>query len=133
MIDILAQSSSSSGGSPFTLIIFLLPLGLLFFLMRSQKRRSQQQQALQQSAEVGDEILTTAGIFGTIVDEDEDEGTVEVEIAPGTRIKMLRVGIARRVTEDDEADDGYADEPDEVQDHAEPDPHDDNAAGPISS
>ena len=130
MIDILAQSSSPSGGggSLFTLLIFLLPLGLLFFLMRSQKRRAQQQQVLQQSAEVGDEILTTAGIFGTIVDEDEDEGTVEVEIAPGTRIKMLRAGIARRVTEDDEVYDEGADE-----DGRTDDVHDDTAEGPISS
>jgi preprotein translocase subunit YajC len=62
----------------------------------------QQQQDQQRAAEVGDEIMTTAGIFGTIVDEDEDEGTVIVEIAPGTQIKMIRAGIARRVTEDDE-------------------------------
>jgi preprotein translocase subunit YajC len=127
MIDILAQSSSSGGGSAFTLLIFVLPLGLLFFLMRSQKRRAQQQQMLQQAAQVGDEVVTTAGIFGTIVDEDEDEGTVELEVAPGMRIKMLRAGIARRVTEDDE----YADDADDVA--PGDDEHDDNAAGPISS
>jgi preprotein translocase subunit YajC len=117
MIEILAQSSS--GSSPFTLLIFLLPIGLLFFMMRAQKRRMQQQQALQQAAEVGDEVLTTSGIFGTIIETDDDEGTVIVEIAPGTRIKMVRAGISRTITEDEaEAEVDVTDD-------------DDNASGPI--
>jgi preprotein translocase subunit YajC len=105
MIEILAQSSS--GSSPFTLLIFLLPI------------RMQQQQALQQAAEVGDEVLTTSGIFGTIIETDDDEGTVIVEIAPGTRIKMVRAGISRTITEDEaEAEVDVTDD-------------DDNASGPI--
>jgi preprotein translocase subunit YajC len=122
---ILLAQSSGSGGSLLTLLIFVVPFGLLFLFMRNQQRRVRQQQALQQAAEVGDEVLTTAGIFGTIVDEDENEGTVTVEIAPGTRIRMVRSGIARRLTEDDEAydDDAYDDEDD--------DGTDENAQGPI--
>jgi preprotein translocase subunit YajC len=117
---ILLAQSSGSGGSLITLLIFVVPFGLLFLFMRNQQKRVRQQQALQQAAEVGDEVLTTAGIFGTIVDEDEGEGTVTVEIAPGTRIRMVRSGIARRLTEDDEA---YDDEDD--------DGTDENAQGPI--
>ncbi len=105
MIDLIAQEQSN----PLGFLIFLLPLALVFFLMRSQKRRMQQQQSLQQAADVGDEIVTTSGILGTIVDEDDDEGTVTVEIAPGTRIRMVRSGIARRLTED-EPDEADADE-----------------------
>jgi preprotein translocase subunit YajC len=120
---LLAQSSGS--GSLVTLLIFVVPFGLLFLFMRNQQKRVRQQQALQQAAEVGDEVLTTAGIFGTIVDEDEDEGTVTVEIAPGTRIRMVRSGIARRLTEDDEAYD------DEAYDDEDDDGTDENAQGPI--
>ena len=46
--------------------------------------------------------MTTGGIFGTIVEIDDDEGTVTVEIAPGTRIRMVKSGISRRLTEDDD-------------------------------
>ncbi len=120
---LLAQSSGS--GSLVMLLIFVVPFGLLFLFMRNQQKRVRQQQALQQAAEVGDEVLTTAGIFGTIVDEDEDEGTVTVEIAPGTRIRMVRSGIARRLTEDDEAYD------DEAYDDEDDDGTDENAQGPI--
>src|SRR5207247_9159945 len=127
----LAQSSGG-GGSFLTLLIFVVPFGLLFLFMRNQQRRVRQQQALQQSAEVGDEVLTTSGIFGTIIDEDEDEGTITLEIAPGTRIKMVRSGIARRLTEDDMGDDDEGDfEDDDAADHD--DGPDENAQGPIRS
>lgn len=111
MIAALAQEQAQS---PFGILIFVLPLGLMFFFMRSQKRKMANQQALQRAAEVGDEVLTTSGMFGTIVDEDDDEGTITLEIAPGTRVKMLRAGISRRLTEDDvdeESDDEAADGP----------------------
>ncbi len=114
MTELLAQEGTQQG-SPFSFLIFLVPLALLFFMMRSQKRKAAVQQQRQQAAGVGDEIMTTGGIFGTIVNEDEDEGTVTVEIAPGTRIRMLRSGIARtmsdedEVLEDDEDDDASGD------------------------
>ena len=74
--------------------------------------------------------MTTAGIFGTIVDEDEDEGTVIVEIAPGTRIKMIRAASlaastkttsTRKTTSTKNVDEDAAPEAD------------DNAEGPVRS
>lgn len=121
---ILAQSTS--GGSPFSILIFMLPLAVLWYFWRSQKRRMLEQQTLQQSAGVGDEVLTTSGIFGTIVETDDDEGTVVLEIAPGTQIRMVRAGIGRTLTEDDE----YVE--DEDDDDADGDT-DVNAQGPIGS
>lgn len=123
MTSMIAQSA---GGGTSMLLILALPLVMMFFLMRSQRRKQQQQQQLQRAAQVGDEIMTTAGIFGTIVDEDEDEGTVLVEIAPGTTIKMLRAGISRRVTEDEEYEEDVVDVAEDAED-------DENAGGPIRS
>jgi len=134
MYSLLAQGSGGGSGL-ITLLVFALPLGLLFVFMRNQQKRLRNQQALQQSAEVGDEVLTTSGMFGTIVDEDEAEGTVTVEIAAGTRVKMLRAGIARRISEDDFEDDDAEDEDvdDEEASHHPDDGPDENAAGPIRS
>ena len=132
MHSLLAQGSGG-GGSLITLLVFALPLGLLFVFMRNQQKRLRTQQALQQSAEVGDEVLTTSGMFGTIVDEDEDEGTVTVEIAPGTQVKMVRAGIARRITEDDFEGDEDDDDTEEEDAQRRDDGPDENAAGPIRS
>jgi preprotein translocase subunit YajC len=128
---ILAQASSG-GGSPLLLLMLAMPV-VLWLMMRSQKKKVTAQQAQQRSAGVGDEIMTTAGIFGTIVEEDEDEGTVIVEIAPGTRIKMIRAGIARRVEDDDEYDEVDEDDDEEEPDAGDPSELDDNAEGPFRS
>ena len=101
VLGILAQDSANSGSSLVGLALpVLLIVGFYFLLIRPQR-------ALVASLEVGDDVMTTGGIFGTIVEIDDDEGTVIVEIAPGTRIRMLRQGISQRFVEDTfEDDDG---------------------------
>jgi preprotein translocase subunit YajC len=114
MIGLLAQSQQ--GGSALTLFLPLLLMGGVFYflLIRPQQKRVRAQQALLSAVEPGDDVITTAGIYGTVTELDEDEGTVEVEIAPNTRIRMLKSGIARRIVDEDEAayDDDEASEPD---------------------
>jgi preprotein translocase subunit YajC len=102
MIDLIAQASNNS--NPIALFVPLVLMGGVFYflLIRPQQRRVRAQQALVNAVQVGDEIMTTGGIFGTIVELDDDEGTVLVEIAPGTQIRMAKSGIARRLTEDDD-------------------------------
>ena len=115
MVGLLAQNSQQ-GGSALTLFLPLLLMGGVFYflLIRPQQKRVRAQQALLSAVDVGDEVITTAGIYGTIVEIDEDEGIVTIEIAPGTRIRMLKSGIARRL--DDEADGGFDDDVDEDPD-----------------
>ena len=111
MVSILAQADQTSGGGLSFLLLPVLMLGGLYFLMiRPQKRRAAAQQSLLSSLEVGDEVMTGGGIFGTITEIDEDEDVLTVEIAPGTRVRMVRQGISRKLVEDDEA---YEDEDDE--------------------
>lgn len=111
MLDLMAQSS---GGNPLTVLFPFLLLGGLFYfvILRPQQRRQRAQQALVNAVDVGDEVITTAGIFGVVTGVDDDEGTLRIEIAPGTEIRILRAGIGRRVAED-EADDGSPDDQDD--------------------
>lgn len=82
----------------------LIFLGLLlaifyFMLIRPQKRRVQAHQALVRSIQVGDEVITAGGILATVRALRDDE--LEVEIAPGTVIRILKTSISRRLTEDE--------------------------------
>jgi preprotein translocase subunit YajC len=119
---LLAQDSGQSGGSLIGLALPLLMIvGFYFLLIRPQRNRQRSQQALLASLEVGDEVMTTGGIFGTIIEIDDEAGTVTVEIAPGTRVKMLRQGISQRLVEEedepyDEDEDGPVDEQGEEAD-----------------
>lgn len=103
MFAVIAQTSSSSSGNPLTLFLPLILMGGVFYflLIRPQQRRARAQQALVNSIDVGDEVMLTSGIFGSITEIDDDEGTVTVEIAPGTQVRMVKSGIARRLTQDD--------------------------------
>lgn len=110
VLGFLAQNSSQGGSSLIGLALpVLMIVGFYFLLIRPQRNRQRAQQALAASLEVGDDVMTSGGIFGTIVEIDEDEGTVMVEIAPGTRIRMLRQGISQRFVEDT-FEDGDGDE-----------------------
>jgi preprotein translocase subunit YajC len=117
-----ATTTSSSGGGLVTLAPLLL-MGVVgyFLLIRPQQRRVRAQQALQRSVEEGDEVLTTSGIYATVVEIDDDEGTVVLEIAPGMHIKAVRGAIAQRITEDEYDED--EDDDDDAQDQEEDGTH----------
>ena len=104
VLGILAQEAQSGSSLVGLALPVLMIVGFYFLLIRPQRNRQRAQQALVASLEVGDDVMTSGGIFGTIIDIDDDEGTVTVEIAPGTRVRMLRQGISQRLVEDDDGD-----------------------------
>ncbi|HEY7756201.1 MAG TPA: preprotein translocase subunit YajC [Actinomycetota bacterium] len=124
LAQLLAQNDGGQAGS--SLIGLALPLlmivGFYFLLIRPQRTRQRAQQALLSALEVGDEVMTTGGIFGTIVEIDDEEGIVTVEIAPGTRVRMLRQGISQRFVEDDEVEGYDGDEDGSVDEGADRQP-----------
>jgi preprotein translocase subunit YajC len=91
-------TSTSSGVA--TLLFFVVIAGVfyMFFIRpRSQAVRRQRDTLMELSA--GDEVLTAAGIFGTVLDVEPDRITLET--APGTRITVVRSTIARKIVEPD--------------------------------
>ncbi len=80
----------------------LIPLVLLlvvmyFLLIRPQKQRVKAQRTLLTSLEVGDEVVTIAGILGNIVAMDDE--TVTIETTPGTSLRCRRGAIGTRTAE----------------------------------
>ena len=98
-----------------------LPLILILVLMwalmiRPQQRRAREHQAVVASMRVGDEVMTSAGMFGTVAALDDE--SVSLEIARGVVVRVLKAAIVRRLT-----DDGYEEEPADDYDGADhPDP-----------
>jgi preprotein translocase subunit YajC len=74
---------------------------LWLLLIRPQAKRKQAQQQLLASVEVGDEILTAGGLYGHVRAIGEGD-ELEVEIAPGTRVRMARRAVAAVIPPDDE-------------------------------
>ncbi len=79
--------------------IILLYLALLagaFFVLivRPQRRQMAARRALIASLEVGDEVITAGGIYGTI--RELTDATLLVEVAPGVTLTVAREAVSGR-------------------------------------
>ncbi|MCK2216711.1 preprotein translocase subunit YajC [Actinomadura sp. ATCC 31491] len=88
----------------------ILPLILLvvvfyFLLIRPQRKRQQEAAQMQNSLTPGTRVMTTTGLFGTVVAVDNED--VILEVAPGIETRWVKAAIGRVVTPGD----APADEP----------------------
>ncbi|GAA4869637.1 preprotein translocase subunit YajC [Saccharopolyspora cebuensis] len=80
----------------FPLLIVLLAVPL-FLQARKQKRMMQEQQKLQNSLTAGDRVMTTSGVFGTVVATADD--SIELELAPGLTTTWVRAAVREKVVD----------------------------------
>ena len=85
-----AQASGTAGGAQSMMSALLLPVLLLvvfyFLLIRPQNKRAKEQREMLSKIANGDEVATTGGILGKIVDTGDQ--FVTLEIANGVNIKL---------------------------------------------
>lgn len=79
------------------LVIVVAMLGFWAIVMRPARTQQRRVQQLQNELEVGQEVVLSAGIFGTV--RALSEGKVEIEVAPGTVLTVARQVVVRRVDE----------------------------------
>ena len=85
-------------------IYLVILVGAFYFLIvRPQRRQSMIRRQLLNAVDVGDEIITSGGIYGTVISIDED--SLEVLIAEGIVIKLARGAVAAKVGPDAPDDD----------------------------
>jgi preprotein translocase subunit YajC len=80
----------------------LLLVVMYVLMIRPQRQRQQAQQSMIDTSGVGDDILTTGGIYGTIVEAEGDD--LVVEIADGLTVHMTRRAVAAVLPPEDEAE-----------------------------
>jgi len=87
-------------------LLYLLLLVIAFFLLvvRPQRRQLAAHRALVASLEVGDEIISSGGIHGTIRAIDDE--VLQLEIADGVVVRLARRAVASRVLPPVEEDTG---------------------------
>lgn len=90
--------------------LILLVVVFYFLLIRPQRKRQQEQAQMQSSLTPGSKVMTTTGLFATVVAVEDDD--VILEIAPGVETRWIKASIGRVLTPveeetaDDEADNG---------------------------
>ena len=104
---------------PTFLFILVIGIGAMFLLSSRQRKAQKQQLSFRDNLQPGQRVMTGSGMYGTVVEVDGDE--VTLESTPGTQSIWIKAAIARlvdppvdEVAEDDEdlADDvEWRDEP----------------------
>ena len=87
-----------------TIIMVLLLVVLVFFMFRNKRKRDAQQATLQSKMVPGVEVMLTFGVYGTLVSIDDEANIAEVEVSPGTVLRVHRQTLGRvvePVVEDD--------------------------------
>tara|TARA_B100000029_G_scaffold47769_1_gene43792 strand:- start:105 stop:365 length:261 start_codon:yes stop_codon:yes gene_type:complete len=82
------------------LFIPILLVIMYLLILRPQQKRMKEQRAMLSVLEVGDDVRTDSGIYGTISDLDGD--TVFLMVADGVEIKISKASIAEMIRYDDE-------------------------------
>ncbi len=75
---------------PFVLIFVIM----WFLIIRPQQRRAKQHQEMLKNVRRGDTVVTTGGIVGKVVRVTDDGADIDVEIADGVRVKVVRSMLA---------------------------------------
>ena len=88
-------AAPQTGGFDATFLIMIVAIFAImyFFMIRPQNKKQKEIQKFRNSLEVGQEIVTIGGIYGTVRQVDEAENSITVEVASGVRIKFDRSAI----------------------------------------
>lgn len=95
-----AEDATSTAATPWmSQFVSIAPIVVLFIifyflLIRPQQKKAKEQKEMISSLQKGDNIVTSAGIFGRVVSVNDD--SITVEIADNVRIKMVRDAVASR-------------------------------------
>ena len=95
----------------FLVYLALLAIVFFFLIVRPQRRQMAARRSLIAAVEVGDEVITAGGIYGTVREIEDD--VLQIEVADGVVLTLAREAIARR-RGDDVAPDGSHDGPPDI-------------------
>ncbi len=94
----LMTDPQGKGGSMGTMIMMgLMIVVFYFFMIRPQAKKAKQQKQFINDLQKGDKIVTIAGIHGK-VNKINDDNTLEMEVSPGSYIKIERSAISMEWT-----------------------------------
>ncbi|MCC5813367.1 MAG: preprotein translocase subunit YajC [Leptospira sp.] len=91
-------AQAAEGGSPFgTLLLIPIMLIVMYFLViRPQRNEEKKKKEMIASLTKGDQVITSSGIHGKVVEVKEAENEVVLAIAPNTNVTFTSATIASK-------------------------------------
>ncbi|MEZ5978547.1 MAG: preprotein translocase subunit YajC [Planctomycetota bacterium] len=79
--------------------LVLMMVGVFYFVVFAPERKNRKrQEQMRASLGKGDKVMTTSGLFGTVVQSQDD--IVVLQVAEGVRLKFTRAAIQDRIDPD---------------------------------
>lgn len=89
-----AQNGSGGGGMASLLMMVAIIVVFWFFMIRPQSKKAKDQKKFIDELQKGDKIVTVAGIHGTVNKINEDGKTLQLEVSPGSYLKMEKSAVS---------------------------------------
>lgn len=90
-----AQTAGAAGGAGVLtqIIPFILIFGIMWFLLiRPQQKKMREHRAMIEAVRRGDQVVTAGGMIAKVT-KVKDDGEIEVEIAEGVKVRLVRQTI----------------------------------------
>lgn len=103
----LAQDTTAAApATPEFSITSFVPLILIFavfyfLIIRPQTKKYKEHQEMVNGLKIGNEVVTSGGIVGVVKDIDNKKDLVEIEVANGVTIKVIKNYVAELVKKED--------------------------------
>jgi len=78
---------------PITLMMVAVLALMVVFMFRNSRKQKADREALVAKVVKGAKVMTTSGIFGTIVSIDVEENQIVLETTPGTKLRIHRQAV----------------------------------------
>ena len=82
------------GASQIVLLVLIFAI-MYFLLIRPQQKRVKEHQAMVDGLRRGDEVVTQGGLIGKVTKVKDESAELEVEIADGVKVRVVRQTIAQ--------------------------------------
>lgn len=96
---LILQAGAPAAGGGMTPIFLMVGMFVVmyFFMIRPQSKRAKEQKKFADSMNVGEQVVTSAGIHGRI-NKANDDGTLQLEISRGTFMTVERSAVSMEMT-----------------------------------
>jgi preprotein translocase subunit YajC len=96
---LFAQNAPPASPSPWSTLLPLLPIPILFYflMIRPKQMEDRKRQSMIDALKKNDRVLTTAGIYGTVValDSDHDRVVLRVDDDRGVKLTFSRASVLK--------------------------------------
>ena len=90
-----AQAAGGAGSAFASFVPLILIFAIMYFLLiRPQQKKIKEHQAMVEALRRGDQVVTQGGVIGKVTKVKED-GELEVEIAEGVKVRVVRNTITQ--------------------------------------